>query len=231
MFPWSAYVLLGAVALALARRHRRMTLALHAVCYALGAAIASGLLTTATLAIVSPAAATTGPPGAASFAALAMLFAVLVFPVGNTRERWPGVMPVARCVTAAVVVWTASGAFVAGILTVLPGALDASQLSTIKTLVLVGAAVAAAAAAVHPSGREAAWLTYPVLLIAGMKLVFVDFMQGRPTTLFAALAVYGAALIVAPRMLRRQAAPAEAGAVPLNDVAALTSTRPQTIAR
>jgi hypothetical protein len=116
------------------------------------------------------------------------------------------VIPATRCVIAALATWTSAGVVVGFALTVLPaGSIDASQLSTIRTIVLVVSAIAVAATGAHPAGREAAWLTYPLLLIAGMKLVFVNFMQGRPTTLFAALAVYGAALIVAPRLLRRKA--------------------------
>jgi hypothetical protein len=200
------YAALAAALLSLARRHRRLTLVLHASMYAIAAVIASGLLTDATLAIAAPAAAGVAAPGFISLAVLAVLFGICALPVRDTRERWPYVIPATRCVIAALATWTSAGVVVGFALAVLPaGAIDASQLSTIRTIVLVVSAIAVAAAGAHPAGREAAWLTYPILLIAGMKLVFVDFMQGRPTTLFAALAVYGAALIVAPRLLRRKA--------------------------
>jgi hypothetical protein len=51
-----------------------------------------------------------------------------------------------------------------------------------------------------PEGR---WLTYVVLIVGGLKLLVEDFPQGRPATLVLSLAVYGAALIVAPRWVRR----------------------------
>jgi hypothetical protein len=199
------YVVLAAITLSLARRHHRLTLGLHAILFAIAAAVASGLLTNATLAIATPSAAGAPSPGLISLAALAMLLAISALPVGDTRERWPYVIPVARCLVAALGTWAAVGMIVSLALVWLPGSIDASQLSTIRTIVLVASALVAAAAGSHAAGREAAWLTYPLLLIAGTKLVFVDFIQGRPTTLFAALAFYGAALIVAPRMLRRQA--------------------------
>ncbi len=220
----AVYVALAAVTLALARRYHRLTLVLHATLYGTAAAVASGLLTNATLAIATPAAAGVVPPGVVPLGALAVLLALAALPVRDTRERWPYVMPAARCVVAALSTWTAAGVIVALALAALPGSVDASQLSTLRTIVLVASAVAVAAAGWYPAGREAAWLTYPLLLIAGMKLVFVDFLQGRPTTLFAALAVYGAALIVAPRLLRRDGARSVAPA-------AITSAHPQTIVR
>jgi hypothetical protein len=204
-----AYAALGCVTLAFARQHRSLTLVLHSTSYAVAATIASGLLTTATLAMATPGAAGIASPGALTLASLAALIAIAALPVRETREQWPYVVPVARCIVAALVIWTAAGTTVAITLAGLRGSIDASQLSTLRTIVLVGSAVAAAAAGSRPVGREAAWLTYPLLLVAGLKLVFVDFMQGRPTTLFAALAVYGAALIIAPRMLRRVVAASE----------------------
>ena len=57
----------------------------------------------------------------------------------------------------------------------------------------------------HDGFREWAWLVYPLLVVTGLKMVAQDFMQSRPATMFVALALYGAALIVAPRLRRRQA--------------------------
>jgi hypothetical protein len=45
-------------------------------------------------------------------------------------------------------------------------------------------------------------LTYPVLAIAGLKLLIDDLPHGRPSTLVATFVLYGAALIVVPRILR-----------------------------
>jgi hypothetical protein len=51
---------------------------------------------------------------------------------------------------------------------------------------------------------EGRWLMYVVLVLGGIKLVVEDFVTGRPATLVLSLAVYGAALIVAPRWVRRR---------------------------
>jgi len=42
----------------------------------------------------------------------------------------------------------------------------------------------------------------PLLVVVGLKMVAQDFKYSRPATLFIALALYGVALIVAPRLRR-----------------------------
>jgi hypothetical protein len=46
-------------------------------------------------------------------------------------------------------------------------------------------------------------LLYPLLAWGAVKLVVEDFSSSAPALLFVALALYGAALIVGPRMARR----------------------------
>jgi len=48
-----------------------------------------------------------------------------------------------------------------------------------------------------------AWLVYPVLAAGGVRLVLDDFRHSEPSTLFIALALYGAALAFAPRIASR----------------------------
>lgn len=217
------FTVFAAVALSLARRHRRSSLALHAAVYATAAAIASGLIATSTGAMTAPIAAGIRVPDMTSLAALAIIVAVIGLPVRDARDGWPWVATAVRCVVAALAAITAGGIVAAYVLSQAAGTVDTAQVSTIRTLVLVGSAFAVAAAGRRPAGREASWLTYPLLTIAGLKLVLVDFVQGRPTTLFAALALYGAALIIAPRLLRR--AGVQSQSVPV------TSAHPQTAVR
>jgi hypothetical protein len=49
---------------------------------------------------------------------------------------------------------------------------------------------------------ELGWLLYPVLVAGGLKLLAEDLRYSRASTLFVALALYGGALIVAPRLAR-----------------------------
>ena len=101
--------------------------------------------------------------------------------------------------------WVAAGVSVAMLIAILPGGEDVggSFLATIRTGILVTATLVLAFAARYAPGREPAWLVYPLLFLTGVKLALIDFPQGHPQTLFAALALYGIALSTAPRLLRR----------------------------
>jgi hypothetical protein len=78
-----------------------------------------------------------------------------------------------------------------------------SFLATIRTGILVIATLVLAFGARYAPAREPVWLVYSLLFLTGVKLAVIDFPQGHPQTLFAALALYGIALSTAPRMLRR----------------------------
>jgi len=54
----------------------------------------------------------------------------------------------------------------------------------------------------RPANVELRWLVYPALVAAGAKLVVEDFIRCTPAMLVVALALYGTALIVAPRLAR-----------------------------
>ena len=85
------------------------------------------------------------------------------------------------------------------------GGVDLGALATVRTVVLASAALLIAWMSRRARFREWAWLVYPLLVATGIKMIAQDFKDSRPATLFVALAVFGVALIVAPR-LRRVAA-------------------------
>jgi hypothetical protein len=75
--------------------------------------------------------------------------------------------------------------------------------------VLALGALALAALGRLPTWSEARWLAWPVLALAGVKLAAqVLDAASRPATLVLAFALYGAALILVPRLRRRTRAPA-----------------------
>jgi hypothetical protein len=76
-------------------------------------------------------------------------------------------------------------------------------LSTVRTALLAAAAAAAAFAARRFALTELGWLVHPLLAAGALKLLVEDFRAGSPASLFPSLAAYGAALILAPRLLRR----------------------------
>jgi hypothetical protein len=47
------------------------------------------------------------------------------------------------------------------------------------------------------------WLVYTMLILGGLKLLLEDLRVGRATTLIVSLAAYGAALLLAPKLVRR----------------------------
>jgi hypothetical protein len=85
------------------------------------------------------------------------------------------------------------------------GSIDAGLLATIRTGVLSLAALGIAWIGRHARFREWDWLVFPLLVGIGIKMAAQDFMHSRPATLFVALALYGLALILAPKLRRRQA--------------------------
>ena len=107
---------------------------------------------------------------------------------------------VAASATGLLVGWAAP--LVAGT----PGAgADPGVVATVRTVFLALGALALAAlgARVGPLA-EARWLAWPVLGIAGVKMIVEDLPRSRPATLFLAFALYGGALILVPRLRRRE---------------------------
>jgi hypothetical protein len=81
-------------------------------------------------------------------------------------------------------------------------AVDPAALALLRMVVVAGAALLLAWVGRFRRYQEAVWLVYPVLVAGGFKLVLEDFLLGRAAELFAALGLYGAVLIVAPRVAR-----------------------------
>ena len=90
---------------------------------------------------------------------------------------------------------------------------DAGVVAAVRTGVVAGAAVVLAALSRVGAFVELRWLIYPLFIVGGLKLVLEDLPEGRPTTLFVAFALYGGALILAPRLAR---SPRDGTTVPAN---------------
>lgn len=190
-------------------RRSRVTLSLHGAVYSLAAAGASGLLTAAVYAFAAPAGTPWPPLAPVAFLALAAAAAVCALPVPHPASFWKPYEGLTRVLQIAVFLWGAAGvglhllAPLLGLLTQSAEPVDAGLLATVRTAVLTAVALLLGWAARWPRFREAGWLVYPTLLLAAVKLLAEDFPQGRPATLFVALALCGLAFIFAPRMARR----------------------------
>jgi uncharacterized membrane protein YidH (DUF202 family) len=122
---------------------------------------------------------------------------------GSTRAALPRVIVVLVTVGAV-------GGIVMGYLAPIlagrvPGVTDLGVLATARTCVLAISALVIAWIGTRPGFREWSWLVYPLLVVTGLKMVAHDFLLSRPATMFVALAMFGAALIFAPRLRRPQA--------------------------
>jgi hypothetical protein len=82
------------------------------------------------------------------------------------------------------------------------GGVEAGTLTTLRTVVMALSALVLAWLGRRPRFAECGWLVYPVLAVTGLKILLQDFSGSRPATLFLALAVYGCALILSPRLRR-----------------------------
>jgi hypothetical protein len=207
---WCGLALGGAV---LGCRLDRLVMRAHGAAYLVAAGVVSGLLPFAVGAFVAtPSAPADAGPEAlwltlatsvACYAALAVL--------GRRGDApWPTRLP--ELVVAVVAALGAGAALVLAGARLLPaheGIPDPAALATLRSTLLAVTALVLAAAGRRAGREELVWLVYPVLALGGLKLLAQDVPQGRPATLVLSFAAYGAALILAPRLLRRPSPAAE----------------------
>ena len=212
-----AWTALGVLTIWLALQTGRVTLLSHAAVYVLAAASVSGLLAAATAALVGATDAPWPPMSPAALAALAGAAACWAIPMSRVAAT-SVVSRVPRLLITIVLVWSAGGWLIGVIALALPGApgraADAGVIATVRTSVLAAAALALAWTGRSERFRESSWLLYPVLAAGGLKLLVEDLPRSRPATLFIALALYGGALSVAPRLVRTHASSAPDHSMP-----------------
>jgi hypothetical protein len=207
--PAAAALIIGALALLCAewaRRSARLTLAVHATVFAGAMVWITGLAGAATFALGAPASAAWPALDAGMLLALATVAASVAWPAPPALA-WLET-PAARAFRLSrmtLFVWVAAGIAVSLAVRVLSGVapVDAGVIATLRTVVLVAAATALLWLPRPESHVERSWLAIAVLGLLALKFVAEDLPRGRPATLFVALAVYGAALVIAPRLARR----------------------------
>ncbi len=196
------FALFGVTAGVAARRVPRVTLTLHGVAYVFAAAACSGLIGMSTAALIGAATAGWPRPDALHMVALFAAAGCALWPVPGAAGLEPAhCLP--RRALFALFVWTAAGTSVA-LLVANSGQADAAWLAATRTVILVAAVLAIARW--HHLARlcDGVWLVYPLLALLAVKLVIDDLPHGRPSTLTVGLAACGAALILAPRLLRQR---------------------------
>jgi hypothetical protein len=182
-------------------RSGRVSLGGHAAVALLVASISSGLVLVAQAAFMGdlPAPALIGTAGVTLAVALAIS--------GSRMTSCHLPRPVAADIPAIVIAVVAL-AGTAGLLTLALG-LGAGQgtehpgaLATVRTALL--SALAVLAAWLHRPGAFSSigTLAYPLLALIGIKLALADLRVSTAATLFVALACYGVALVLVPRIRR-----------------------------
>jgi hypothetical protein len=192
-----------AVLLAVAwSRSGRVTLGGHAAVALVVASISGGLFALAQGAFVGE------PPGPAVLLTAGLTLLVALAVSGSRAADCPTARPELARIPALVIA-VAAVAGLAGALTAtaafgaeaaLGHPMDAGVLATVRTALL--SMLALACAFVDRPGRFSAIgkLAYPLLAATGMKLALADLRFSTPATLFIALACYGAALVLVPRL-------------------------------
>jgi len=215
--PWPAIVfaLVGALAAWLWSRGGRRFALLHAAAYLFVAGVVSGALAYCVGALASTPAGPWTMPGAAL--PVLVVAAGLSAWLATLRQAADGeLFKLALRFVIVLVFVTGAGGCIIGYLAPVTagttdGSIDAGVLATVRTSVLSIAALLLAWLGRKERFREWGWLVYPLLVVVGMKMVMRDFQVSRPATLFVAMALYGAALIVAPRLRRRRRKAVSAG--------------------
>lgn len=206
--PLVAALALVAVATAWLGAYRsRVTLSLHGAVYAAAAALLSGLLVGALNALFGAPGPTARFLAPATLIALASAAACGGLRVATERRTWGAFSSAPKLalltITALGLIGVAVEVGRFALWSNPESAPDPAAFAVLRTGVLALAAVLLAWAGSWRRIAEAAWLVYPVLILAAAKLVVQDMRVGGPGTLFLSFALYGGALILAPWIARR----------------------------
>ena len=204
-------VVLGLAATLQASRFSLGPLQIQATLYLAVASGTSGLLTRTWQALT--AAAPQGPEGFTLAGVLTL--AALLAGHGLAQRGRAGTEPTLRLRMATFTVGALGVFALAGMLVAFLAPLakaDAGALAVVRTAVLVGVALATAAAGRWLPASELPWLAYPLLGLTALKVLLEDFPHGRPATLFLALTLLGLGLLAVARCSRP--APAREGEAP-----------------
>ncbi len=177
---WSAMALTGMWA---GCRWQRTTLQMHGVVSLALAAMMSGALRNAAAGLLHGTAAPFHYAPWLVVVSAAICYALLA--ASEDRK--------AAMITAAITGWCGVG---------LLSAAFAAPVA-VRSVLLIGLAVALAWASSRWTRKELLWLVYPVMAAGAYKLLLVDFAEAKPAALAVSLLTFGGALLLLPRLARR----------------------------
>jgi hypothetical protein len=208
--PWPSVVFatLAVLAAGLWSRFGRRFMLLHSAVYIVAAGIVSGTLSYCVRALAVDATEPWARPDVVMLAVLVAGALSAWYAAARPAPQGGVLTSVPRLVLILVLVVAAGGCVIGYVAPATAGLedgrLDPGVLATVRTSVLAVAALLIAWIGRRDRFREWGWLVYPLLAGIALKMVAHDFQYSRPATLFIAMALYGAALIVAPRLRRRK---------------------------
>ncbi len=211
---WGAWLLIALACFWAGGRFGRLTLEVHGALYLWLALAVSGALAHAGQFLLGNSVWTDrsrfGIVAAAITAALCYGLAVR-----DTRGRETWNFRALRFAAAIPPVWLAAGISAGAVTAAYHGLFGAgathAYCATMRTGVLALVALLAAWAGSRWRGLELARLIYPLMLAGAGRLLLLDLHQDRKAAMVLSLLLYGAALIILPRLTRTRAAALPAG--------------------
>ncbi|MFI5181338.1 MAG: hypothetical protein ACHQPI_08120 [Thermoanaerobaculia bacterium] len=197
---WSAAAVAAAVAFL---RIPRKTRAVQTSVFVAASSLAAGLLPGAVRFLLGGETPEAGPALTSLLPALGAAvaaYAILATRLSTGTFRWREDLPVVAVGTIAVL--DLATVFEGTLERLLFASVDSGGGSALRTITISAAAILIARLRRWRFAAPVGFLVYPLLAVAGLRIVLFDLRQGRPATLLFTFAVYGAALILAPRFLR-----------------------------
>ncbi len=203
--PW-CWLALGLGATLEGNRTDRLTLHAHGVVYLLLGVVSSGLGAAAWhafLAGTDQAWPGPGPAGVAVWLGALACWELQLRAKLAAGLAGPGRIPRFGAALLALLGlgWGAVSGLVALCGGMPPGGAGAATVAVVRTAVLAVTAIGLALAARRARWSELGWPVVPLLALGCVKLLVEDMRRGTPLTLTLGFALFGAALIVAPRLL------------------------------
>jgi len=196
---WS---ILALVSVLLGRRRHPVSLWSLAALLAVGAAFSSGLSSGIwqTLAGRQSLHWQSMSPGSLTVLGLVLLGYLATVPPPRPTPSSPASWASARVPAAVLLLLGTAG--LAGLVLQLSRAfsVDLARLASARTVVAVAIALSLALVRRRVAHPELTWAASVALALGGVELVFVELPSGRPLTLLVSFVIYGAGLILVPRL-------------------------------
>lgn len=203
--PW-CWLALGVGATLEANRTDRLTLHAHGVIYLLLGVMSSGLGKAAWHAFLGGTdEAWPGPGAAGVFIWLGAIACWELQLRSKIAAGLEGPSRIPRFGAALLALVGLGWASVAGLVTLFgglpPGGVGVAAVAVVRTGVLAVTVIALALAARRARWSELGWPVVPLLALGCVKLLIEDMRRGTPLTLTLGFALFGSALIIAPKLL------------------------------